>query len=349
MHVLLPMQVMVKVDERPSCAECRIVTEVFRDLRSNGGTIPLSRHSYVVQSPRGSFYVSDPWDAQPVFVYGFDGRFERSIGRKGLGPGELPFVSAIAVDRDDTVHTFGTHYTVFGPTGRFARSRQVFGGARVSSAHVLPDGKLLVQAMPSTADLIGLPFHVLERRATALRSFGELPNERVRYNFWTRWRPIAFAPPDHLWAARVNQYRMELWSTSRGQLVTVLERDARWFPPWTNHSGEIDVDEPPPRLLSMRVDAQGLLWVLTMVADANYKPIAQRIPGRERPVWTVADEARLNDTIIEVIDPTTGRLIASRRFPQALSRFVGSDLVLETIVDDEQDVALRLWSIRLLR
>ena len=141
---------------------------------------------------------------------------------------------------------------------------------------------------------------------------------------------------------------MELWSTS-GQLVRLLERDASWFPPWTNHSGQIDVDKPPPRLLSMRVDPQGLLWVLTMVADANYVPIAQRIAGKERPVWTVADESRLNDTIIEVIEPTTGRLIATRRFPQALHRFVGQDLVLETIVDDDQDIALRLWRIRLLR
>lgn len=337
----------VEIPDGPTCRECRIVLDRMTTLGTSDGKVALSRYSFVAQDHRGRFYTASPWDALPIAVYDPDGRFLRSIGRAGPGPGEFSYVSAVVVDKADSVHAFGLRYDLFRPDGRLGRSKVVLEGARVWNAFLVGDSAILVQAMPQTPALAGIPLHLVDRNGGLRRSFGLMPDEPVRVNFWTRWRPTTVSPRGEVWLGMVNRYRLELWSLS-GQRLRVLERKTSWFEPWQNHSGDVARDRPPPRLLSLRADADGLLWVLIQIADANYKPLYPP-DGREHPMYDVRDEARISDTVLEVIDPRTARVIATQRFDGALNWFFADGLVSEVNQNDTDDTEIRVYRVRLQR
>jgi hypothetical protein len=63
--------------------------------------------------------------------------------------------------------------------------------------------------------------------------------------------------------------------------------------------------------------------------------------------YRLTDFARAFDTIIEVIDPTEKRLIASARFDAYLTNFVGLGTALGFREDAIGVPALDLWEVRL--
>ena len=350
--VLVPLraigQVITRIPPAAACDRCEIELDALTTLGTAGGRAQLSRYSTVGRDGRGRWFVGMQYDDGPVARYQPDGRYSGPIGRSGKGPGEFSFVAALTADDHDSLHVFGTHYSVFDPDGKHARTLQVFEGARVYSAFSLPRRQTLVQATQNTADLAGVPLHVIDRTGKVLRSFGMMPNEPFKLNFWTRWRPVSLSGVSGAWIGTVNHYKVERWSLD-GSRKLILERRAEWFPQWENWSGEMDVDKPPPRILSIHEDKEGLLWVLIMVADAKYKPIATRVGRRERRMYNVADEDSLNDTMLEVIDPKTGRLVTSQRFPQALLGIIDDDHVFGMGIDRDGDLEVRVWRMRLIR
>ncbi|MFV1988789.1 MAG: 6-bladed beta-propeller [Gemmatimonadota bacterium] len=56
-----------------------------------------------VDAAAGRIYVLDE-SAPQILAFTFDGAFERTIGRKGMGPGEYEAPTALAVDGDGTLH-----------------------------------------------------------------------------------------------------------------------------------------------------------------------------------------------------------------------------------------------------
>lgn len=196
-------------------------------------------------------------------------------------------------------------------------------------------------------ELVGVPLHVINQSGEVVRSFGGVPTEPISINFWTRWRPVTVTSDDHVWMGLVNRYRLESWSAA-GTRQRVLERRSSWFEPWENHSGDVARDRPPSRLLSIATDEEGLIWTLVQVADANYKPLYPN-DGRERPMYDIRDEAKISDTIIEVIDPRAARVVARQRFPEALNWFFGRGLVSEVNQNDEDDAEIRVHRLRLVR
>jgi hypothetical protein len=87
---------------------------------------------------------------------------------------------------------------------------------------------------------------------------------------------------------------------------------------------------------SIAQDDRGLLWVVTIVGDPHWARGLE--PGRPelREVWRIARRNQYSDTMLEVIDPVAGRLVASVRLPQYV-HLLSADGYLVGLADDFDD------------
>jgi hypothetical protein len=328
----------------PQCAACRIVLEHKASLVPPSGLPAFVAPGVVIRDDRGSFYAIDV-RTQNVYAFDSSGVSARLV-RLGMtlqvGPPR-----ALAVTSRETLHVIGSADQVIGRSGALARSRPLPARASVHQALGFPDGRLLLLAKIGTPELFGYPFHVIAPDGTLLRSLGSDDNAAVDDNpFWFGGN-LAPAGSDQFWANDLNRYRLALWSLHGGKALTIVERDVEWFRPWATWNSRIDVAPPVPRLLSAWQDSIGRVWTLTSVASRKWRPIAGRSLDSEAPAPTVREFEEANETILEVIDPRRGVLIASQRVSQALLRFVGDDLVVGLHANEANVVSLEVLTVRL--
>jgi hypothetical protein len=108
----------------------------------------------------------------------------------------------------------------------------------------------------------------------------------------------------------MNRYQIELWDTA-GTLHRVITRNVPWFPEWRGLPGfDPSRQKWPPLLQGVDQLPDGLVAVMLFVPDANWAPAP---PGRG-----MMDQNEINryfDTMIEIIDPRAGTVLAAQRFP----------------------------------
>jgi hypothetical protein len=131
---------------------------------------------------------------------------------------------------------------------------------------------------------------------------------------YTALRVIADAGNGRFWTARMSRYELELWDTT-GTRHLIAARTASWFAPWQTIPERWWVAGWPPVVQRVHQAADGVLWTLVVVPDANIKSRVATMP----PVG--GEMAGLMDVIVEAIDPRAGTLLATRRLddPAALS------------------------------
>lgn len=329
------------IRDAPSCATCRVDARLIATLGAPSDSGTLGLHSSVVRDSRGVFYaiVEEPG---MVAVYDATGRFLRTVGRRGEGPGEFRSVSTIAVDAGDSLYVFGARISVFSPTGRFVRTRAIPGSFQVRAAAILPVGAVLMQGMMNSRGKIGMPFHILRPGEDTVASFGGAPSERFVWNVYDASRRIAVRDNATFLAARLPRYQLEQW-TFDGKLTRVMERQADWFVAWQwdpQRPDDARVAKPNPHIAGLALDANGVAWVATQVADAKWTAA----PPSEKPI-SAAEYARAIDTMVEAIDVNTGRLRASRRFDGPLW-MTGANLGLEYVEDRDGFTRIRAWELR---
>ncbi|MBW3656616.1 MAG: 6-bladed beta-propeller [Gemmatimonadetes bacterium] len=111
-----------------------------------------------------------------VAVFGRDGRFVGSIGRKGRGPGEFESPWLVVTDARDSIFVWDmalSRVSVFAPNLAFRRSFATPPQWKVNSIRFLPDGRLLVAAYGGNEPGV---LHVLSRTGQRQRSFGPRPD-----------------------------------------------------------------------------------------------------------------------------------------------------------------------------
>ncbi len=321
-------QRVVQVPDAPTCPRCRItLTKVATlgladDPASPQGWVSLSRDS------RGRFYVASAGGAEGVLVYDARGRFLRVLGRRGRGPGEYLFAREVRVAPGDSIYVSDPaqrRLTVLGPDHRVARTVP----APAEVAGVLPGrgGEVVVQALDRSPALVGYPLHRLASTGRVVASFGSRRPATRRDRPYDDPRAVNRARNQGVWSARLNRYRVELWDAS-GRPVLALERSPSWFVPWTRHPGvREDEVRPVPLLQAVREDARGRLWVFVRVPDARWRAASAPAPAerrRERGVVPANQLRRYLDTVVEVLDPRTGRILASTRLEGVFAAFLVS-------------------------
>ena len=310
------------VASTPTCPECRIEVTFDAALGGGEGGEPLcpGPHIIATDGQRRTFLVST-CEPYRFLVFAPDGRLLEVKGTRGQGPGELDTIGHLFVDRAGRLHAFDhqRRRVIFDPELTPIRTLPI---RRVPRAVVDgPDGTTVQNIVVPDSESGALPLHVVAEDGSIVRSFGAT-DEGYRYDqpYWY-WRSLAAASSRHVWAAHFNRYEIDLWDVATGRLLKTIVRDADWFPAWKEMQAE------SPVLTSLRVDSRGYLWVVAIVFDPAAPALPPSSPGEgRRPSIDPADQNRFFDTRIEVVDPASGRLVATSRFDRVFGSWVGDRL-----------------------
>ena len=307
----------IRLEGPPQCATCSISVTKVVTLGATNTPFSLHRLSKVAVDSKGNYIVAPTYNAGEIALFDRAGRYQRSFGRAGQGPGEFgTHIGALRVGAGDTVHVFHENrHTVLRPgLSGLVLSRQIASEARYPVG--LSNGRWAFHAVAGGGSAPRL-LHVLEKDGSIVRSFEDQRPRRGSDPFYANTRIVGAAGGDRIWSARFNEYRLERW-TLEGTQDLVVDRRVPWFTAWPNpEPGEPLQSAPKPRITDVREDRSGILWVLTLVASADWK--AQ--PSSNGLV-AGTDPKGLYDTVIEAIDIRAQRVIAEVRLPDAAYGFI---------------------------
>ncbi len=192
---------------------------------------------------------------------------------------------------------------IFDTAGEYVRSFTL--SANPWDAVILPDGSLLVSTANS-GDSVALRH--LDAEGRLRRAFRT--GNRVEPGL----RQLILGREGRVWAVVMQrQWRVEQWDTA-GSFLRGIDRSPEWYPVYQNFRGPQLDAAPLSTLIDGWEDDAGRLWIMGKVADPNWRDgllPANNGVGDQSAI--IADPDRLYDTMLEVIDPATGSLLASTR------------------------------------
>jgi hypothetical protein len=163
------------------------------------------------------------------------------------------------------------------------------------------------------------------------------------------------------WLAAANRYQLRKISLETGvplRQVDVIR--SHWFAEWDSAGmWALGVAPRPSSIVSVREDNEGLLWVLGSRSAAGWTPTprpstpdfevraAAGVAGREIGEWQAAINAKL-ESVVDVIDPTSGSLLGSLKLPGNLHQLT-SELYYTTREIATSEVVVTVFRITLRR
>lgn len=147
------------------CVNCKIellpTTQLGTD--TDPGFIPHIE-SRVTRDHRGNYIVKGNY-ATTLLVFDSTGRFLRTIGRAGSGPGEFRGIGSIAVGAADSLVVFeqeSRRYTLLDANWKYVSSNSLPLGPELTSL-MLPTGEFVFGLPLRSAAQRGQPLHVVDR------------------------------------------------------------------------------------------------------------------------------------------------------------------------------------------
>ncbi len=330
--IVLAQPLSREISSVPACARCtlhgsRVLTLGTESDSGLLGAPPLS----VVRDARGAWWVSVHRTGEPIHVFDALGRLQRTIGARGGGPGE--FVGPLMLSRSttDTMYIYDSGASritaLHSGGGPMVHRPSAISG--IEQFAVSGDGRIVVNASVTSVDAAGLPLHLLDAK-TGLpsRSFGAV--EAVYRHDFPRVlsRRVIFADDDHLWSVLPTRYVLERWNIRTARVEASLTRRSDSFKPhWLPEIVAPNPSTAPaPYIIGSGLDPSGRIWVYSLMPDPNWRRALgpKRLMGG-REIYPVTDIDRYYDTLVEIIDPASGRLVASHRVDPALTAVAAYD------------------------
>lgn len=313
----------------PECEACEIVAvPVLTFGDADGPGMLEADYNVVSLDRRGRYFVTG--GPSPYFwVFDSSGEATR-LGRRGEGPGEFTLITGLAIDETDSVFVtdpMRVRVSVYTPDLEFARTFPL--SFRPDGPQLLLGEWLLVNTPFRRGDLVGVPFHVLDRSGSMTRSFGSVGGGAdLTIDRYTRdGRVLARSDTTSFWAARTNQYLIERWTVD-GRLLETLHREPPWFQVWWESPA--DADTPPvPRIIAME-QVGDTLWVLTSVAGEEWRSGVEP----DGDFYRVTDRDLYRNTVVEAIELTRGVVIACQRMPLRFSDLLEGGLAVRNDTDE---------------
>ena len=331
--VLVYAQTAAIVGDRPSCQQCRITIAPAVSLNMNGRNSKLSTPPIsIVANSRGDILIARGEDGPPL-VFDQNGMFLRSVGRTGSRPGQYKAASEITIGPRDTVFIMDRatgSVTVLDPRYELVRSAP---GAPGSFSFTLSGDTtaLIINASVPDPERFGNALHSLDLNGNYMKSFAAPEGAMLPGAMYPQMRWLTPRKNGGVWSiTAMGRYEIEHWS-SDGRLMSRLVRQPPWFPSSQNPQRTFRVESPrSPINMSITEDSLGYLWIITLVADSRWQEgvRANQRNGEEHiPFVEILDFDRTNDSVVEIIDPRTGTLVASQRFEQMWYRFAAPNLI----------------------
>ncbi|MEJ2217099.1 MAG: hypothetical protein P8099_10840 [Gemmatimonadota bacterium] len=324
-------QAVISIGGPPACDSC---TFRFTRLARLGGDTEqeglISLASIVVRNSKGDYYVAPTYAGGLVVKYSPSGASIAVLGGAGGGPGEHRGIQEITLSANDSLYVFeegNGRISVWGPDDRFVRVARL--PAYPFEARALPDGRIILQsratAIPGAK---GAPIHLLDVSGNVIRSFGRANGDGPAItSTYDQWRAIALGPGETVWSGHYNRYEIELWSLTGEHIGTIVRRLPGFHP-------YIRMTVPPqPVLRALTQDEAGRLWVLITIADPEG--------------WESDQPHRNFNTLIEVIDPTEARVVASCLHPKLIERFVAPGILPIIEQKDDGGLVVDVWKVDL--
>lgn len=341
----------VRISDRDRCSECSFVVTRGPTFGTDDGPGMIEDIGTVLtRDSRGRHYLIGNYPSH-IKVFGANGQFLQTIGRAGDGPGEFRGIAKVIVTPGDSLVVLDqvqSRYSVLDAQYKFVRSNRLPFGPESQSVR-MPGGTFVFSLPLHTPERIGLPLHHVNHSGVITRSFGsETGVYRPDVPYLDR-RSITANGPRTIWSAYHTQYLLEQLDVVSGNITGRIERVTPWFPPnFKPRTGPKDPDKPEPFLSRIEQGSDGLLWVLTMVPDRNWEDAVGRRTPENHDHVSIIDNDGYEDSIIEVLDPRSGQLVASHRFDRSVSLF-GPGFVGAVTTSDDGRVRLETWRITLSR
>jgi hypothetical protein len=336
------------IPDSPSCARCRVVVNHVATVGDEDRGI-VGQQFTAVRDDSGRVFVSHPAKGDELLVFDSAGRYLRTIGRLGSGPNEYRFIRTLALGPDG-VHVLDSRNlrgTVLSPGLELLRTYPLPGDPQ--NAVVLNNGEVVVSTAIPSREKVGFTLHLLDRRGRVRRSFDEMPGDVVFDPGLPGRRALGLsAEPEAFWAASATEYVIRKWSTD-GRLVAEFRRTPEWFEPHTSEIWPHPDTPPAPQMRALDQDSTGLLWVFMARPDDQWfeavEPDSTWIGGfRWTDNWTP-----FYDTVIDVIDPARGMLVATFRFDTYYQQYLGSGYVASYRESPQGTPLIDVWRVRLVR
>lgn len=305
----------------PSCPRCKIELDSVATL-ATPDSVDVGASYVVAVDSRGRFH----WLAQDgsrVALFDRSGHFLRAYGRRGRGPGEFSTAAELVVGPADSVFVLDRdlrQVTIFNADLSYA-GRVPLDGFGLTFA-LLSSGDFVVNAIANSRSTFGLPLQVVPRRAGAPHWFGSRPSDIGPSRTESSQRAIAAGHRGAIWSIVPLTYQIEEW-TSGGSKTRSFQRLAE---PFNNTRRSQSSQQPKAWVASVNQDKTGSLW--TVMTIVTRPPTTARSGRRatERSEFGMPDLTPY-DSVIEVIDPATGRLVAAKRFERRSFGLRGDHLV----------------------
>ncbi|TVP53533.1 MAG: hypothetical protein EA351_15060 [Gemmatimonadales bacterium] len=326
------------------------VTEIAMLGGDDAGVGFVGRPRSVARLSDGRFLLADFHDQDRIKVYAPDGRYERSIGRRGEGPGEFLSVASVSRLPGDTVEAYDSSLQrVVRLTPGFevagTQRLEMVGGGMAKTR--LAGGWRIMNQMLRTPESAGLPIHAWDRDGAFVRSFGANPPIEDLRNSHLHFRHLAPASDSAVWSAHRIRYVIEEWNVN-GTMVREFTREVPWFLPG-ERGGFVDPESPPnPELGPIHSDRAGLLWVVVQVPSANWEEALEMLPDPYgRPQLVPGNPRQYQDSVIEVINPSTGRVVARTRTDHRIRGFVEDGMVYTYDETESMEPVVRILKLKL--
>lgn len=331
--------------EGTGCRDClRIVPHLVLGDSSDRGAISVGRG--LVRRDDGSFVHAG---VGGLTLFTATGMPAGAIGRVGSGPLEFRRLNFIARGLADTLIVFDLgngRLSKISP--RLEQVAQFTLTNQVTNAVVLPTGSIVANIHFRDLDRLGVPLHVIDGRSGEVtHSFGLARTEAFdRKSAWAGFREIAVSPRGNIWSTRRNSYVLEEW-TAAGEKIRQLERSAAWFHPYELREPLRPNSPPQPHIERIHVDSSGLLWVFAAVPALDWREniVARKPTPGILPGFEPTSLSGIYDTIIEVIDPVTRRVLVTQRFDGFMWGMLSDSMMFSDAQDQAGFPTLQVWRV----
>lgn len=321
-----------------------IVRTMIGTVGELDGPGSVGRPAAVARASDGSLWVSSEESNSEIAVFAPDGTYLRTIGRRGEGPGEFLAIGEIAAVGDsmlvfDVRNRRATMVEVSGQVGRTWTYPRSITRGKASGGWLLTSGY-------GRGDSLVMPLHLTSLREAGSVDFGA-PAPGIPREFYRIQRFVAWTPEGTIVAVPMLDPTIQTWS-SGGELLEEWTLILDWMPPAATQINFTDETPYHPALTDIRVDDDGVLWMLIHVNPPDWaEALGEPTMTADGPRFPVEDIDRFYATRVLAIDLASRRVLGSAVFDETFFRFLedGSALAYTEMTSDGPQ--LSVWELSL--